>query len=398
MRTWTRCDWLKLAGLAWVALAVAFAVLAFFNPISHTVYPIYAPAARRWWAGEDIYVFLIDYYRYSPLFAILLTPLAVLPDCWGGSIWKAFNIGVYALGLATACRHLLPTRLTRDQRAAVWLLALPLSFHSMYNGQANLIMLGTILLGLSAAARERWNRAALWIALATLVKGYPLALALLLSALYLRQFALRYVLFLAAGLLLPFATQPPDTVAEQYASWFRHLTDSTTLMRERLRSIDYIFLQYRVPISPRTFLLMGFIGGAASLVVCLYWARRLPEARALLTRVYQLFAVWAVLFGPATETCSYVILGPAIAWAVVEAFAVPRNLARRVLLLASLFLMGPSVTDLVGQTLRQMAYDYAAQPVGAVLFLAHLLTQRTRSGAVASSAPPSGEAPARRAA
>ncbi len=377
MRTWPRCSWLMFAYLTWTILAIAFAVLAYFNPISHTVYPIYAPAARRWWLGEDIYVRLLDYYRYSPLFAILLTPLASLPDCWGGSIWKAFNIAVYALGLASAVCHLLPVRLSENQRAALWLLALPLSFHSMYNGQANLLMLGCVLFGLSAAARDLWNRAALWLALATLIKGYPLALALLLSALYLRQFALRYVLFLAAGLLLPFATQAPGLVLEQYASWYHHLTDSTSLMRERLRSIDYFFLCYNMPISPRTFMLLGLLGGVGTLGVCLLWARRLTEPRVLLTRVYLLFAAWVVLFGPATETCSYVIMGPAIAWAVVEAFHLPGNLPRRALLLGSLFLMGPSVTDLVGQTLRNLAYEYATQPLGAGLFVGLLLTQGT---------------------
>src|SRR5437763_16943452 len=153
MHTLMRRDWWTFACLGWLGLAVAFAILAFFHPYSHTVYPIYAPAARRWWLGEDIYVRLVDYYRYSPLFAILLTPLACLPDCGGGSIWKALNIAVYAVGLESACRHLLPVRLSRNQLAALWLLALPLSLHSMYNGQANLIMLGTALLGLSAAAR-----------------------------------------------------------------------------------------------------------------------------------------------------------------------------------------------------------------------------------------------------
>jgi hypothetical protein len=385
MWSWTRGNWLTLARLAWVALAVAFAVLAFFHPYSHTVYPIYAPASRRWWLGEDIYARLTEYYRYSPLFAILLTPLASLPDCWGGSIWKALNIAVYAIGLASACRHLLPVRPSRNQLAALWLLALPLSLHSMYNGQANLIMLGTTLLGLSAAARGHWNWAALWLALATLIKGYPLALALLLSALYLRPFALRYALFLAAGLLLPFATQPPNVVAEQYASWYRHLTDSTMIMRERLRSIDYLFLCYKLPISPRTFMFLGVLGGAGALGVCLLWARRLTEPRALLTRVYLLFAVWVVLFGPATETCTYVILGPALGWAIVEAFHAPGALTRRSLLPCSLFLMGPSVTDLVGQTLRNLAYAYAAQPVGALLFVVLLLTQGTPRGAPAAA-------------
>jgi hypothetical protein len=398
MRTRVWGNWLLLACLVWAGLAVGFAVVAFFHPYSHTVYPIYAPASRRWWLGADIYVPLVDYYRYSPLFAILLTPLACLPDCWGGSLWKALNIAVYAAGLASACRHLLPVRLSRNQLGSLWLLALPLSFHSMYNGQANLIMLGTTLLGLSAAARGLWNRAALWLALATLIKGYPLALALLLSALYLRQFAPRYTLFLAAGLLLPFATQPPAIVAEQYASWYRHLTDSTTLMRERLRSIDYVFLRYQVPISPRTFMLLGALGGAGALGVCLLWARRLSEPRALLTRVYMLFAVWVVLFGPATETCTYVILGPAIGWAIVEAFHAPGGLTRRALLLCSLFLMGPSVTDLVGQTLRNLAYEYAAQPVGALLFLALLVTQTSQMHDTAAGTDSAKMRPTRRAA
>src|SRR5262249_60653489 len=136
------CSWRPLPGLAAVALALGFAVLAFFNPSSHTVYPISAPAARRWWLGEDIYVRLVDYYRYSPLFAILLTPLASLPDCWGGSVWKALNIGVYALGLAAACRHPLPPRLSRNQLPAPWPPAPPPSFHRMYTGQADPTQLG----------------------------------------------------------------------------------------------------------------------------------------------------------------------------------------------------------------------------------------------------------------
>src|SRR5262249_35769321 len=150
----------------------------------------------------------------------------------------------------------------------------------------------------------------------------------------------------------PFATQPPGVVAEQYVSWWRHLGESATLMRERLRSLDHLLAAYRFPISPRTYNLLEVVGGAGVLGVCLAWARRLGDPRALLTRVSLLFAAWVGLLGPATETCTFVILGPAIGWAVVEAFAGKANLGRRALLLASLFLMGPSVTDLVGPTLR----------------------------------------------
>ena len=47
-----------------------------------------------------------------------------------------------------------------------------------------------------------------------------------------------------------------ETACGQYASWSRHLTESTGLARERLRSIDYLLARYRSPISPHTFALL----------------------------------------------------------------------------------------------------------------------------------------------
>ena len=55
---------------------------------------------------------------------------------------------------------------------------------------------------------REWTRQGKRYALATLIKGYPLALALLLAGLYPRRFPLRYLAALAAGLLLPFAREP----------------------------------------------------------------------------------------------------------------------------------------------------------------------------------------------
>ncbi len=103
----------------------------------------------------------------------------------------------------------------------------------MYIGQANMMMLGAILLSLGAAAEGRWNRSAAWLAWATLIKGYPLALAMLLAALWPKRFPFRFAASLVIGLLLPFLAQQPSLVAMQYASWFTHLRDSTGILHER---------------------------------------------------------------------------------------------------------------------------------------------------------------------
>src|SRR5262249_37388359 len=182
-------DWTGVVIVVWVGLVLGLAVFSYLFPWSHTVYDIYARSARRWWNGEDLYAALgTDYFRYSPSFAIALTPFSLFPDSWGGALWRVFSCSIYAAGLWAWIGRVLPLTLTRAQIGAFFLLVLPVSAHSMYNGQANLVMLGVVLFALAALVQEKRNQAAGWMALAVLIKGYPLALALLLGIRYLRGF------------------------------------------------------------------------------------------------------------------------------------------------------------------------------------------------------------------
>jgi hypothetical protein len=373
MPRWVGWSWPRAAWGLWVGLLLGIAVHSFCFPRGHTVYDIYAPAAHRWWAGEDLYAPTSEYYRYSPLFAIAVTPFSLLPDGLGNSLWKVFSAAIFAAGLGAFARRLVPASLRPSQVAGLFMLALPLALHSLYIGQANLLMLGTALLGLADAARGRWNRAAVWLALATLIKGYPLALALLLVGLYPARFAPRFLAALAAGLLVPFLTQWPGVVAGQYASWFHHLRDSTEIMRERLRSLDHLFGLVGHPLPARWFTALEVVAGAVVLGLCRLHARRTPDPRARLTQVAILYSVWVVLFGPATESCTYVVMAPAIAWALVDVWRRPTRKFTRLVLVAGLLLMGPAVTDLFGPAVRNFANEHGSQPVGALLFVPYAL-------------------------
>lgn len=365
-----RLDWFKVCLVIWGGLLAALAVYAFLYPRAHTVYDIYAPAARKWWAGQDMYALDVEYYRYSPICAVLLSPLAFLPDSWGGMLWKTLNTLVYLAGLLAWARQVVPKTLDRQRIAAVLLLALPVSLHSLYIGQANLLMVGALLLGLAAIERGAWNRAAAWLAVATLIKGYPLALGLLLCVLYPKRLPLRLAAALALGLVLPFAFQWPDTVMFQYERWIAHLGDSTVQMRERLRSFDHLMLLLGRPISAETFARLGVASGVFVLAMCLVQRWRSANLREQLTRTYLLFSVWAVLFGPATETCTYVVLAPSLAWAIVDATGV-----RRIFLIGLLLMAEPLVTDLFGSAVRNFANTHGCQPIGALLFAGYLLME-----------------------
>jgi hypothetical protein len=328
-------------------------------------------------------------YRYGPLFAVAVSPFALLPADWGNAAWKIFNCAFYALALGIAGTRLLPRLLSRNQMAALFLLAVSVSLESMQNGQATLIMLGAILLGLTAAAEDRWNLAALCLGMATLIKGYPLALGLVLAVLYPQRFSVRYVAAITLGLALPFALQAPSEALAQTATWIRHLTTSTGVTRGEIsRSFDSLFDIYGNGIENRTFLVLEVLAGAAVLGLSLWQARQTTDRRVVLTRVYVLFAIWVVLFGPATESCTYVIVAPAIAWALVEAFDRESSWTIRVLLIASLSLMGPLITDLPGRAVREFATAHGSQPLGALLLLGCVLAPARQRFAVSPPSSP----------
>jgi hypothetical protein len=408
-----RRGWLGFAVCVWTGLLLGLAVFGYCYPWSHTVYNIYAKAGRNWWAGQDLYADEeTAYFRYSPLFAVGMTPFAVLSDNWGNAVWRVFNGLVYVAGLWVWARRVLsptpPTPFARVQgRAetglgrslprvqgrrelpAIWtraklgaflLLALPVSLSSLYNGQANLLMLGAILLALAAAAGQRWNRAAGWLAAATLIKGYPIALAMLVIALFPRRLGLRYALALIIGLALPFAFQRPAIVASQYASWWAHLQDSTVIMRERLRTVEHLFALYGHALAPRTVLAFQVLGGGLVLALCLFHAWQVPNLRSCLNVTFLLFCLWTALLGPATESCTYAVMGPAVAWALVDVWSRPTRVTTRMLVAGCLLLMGPATTDMVGLTLRNFANTHGSQPIGALLFLAFLLPQVGKLG------------------
>ena len=389
----------RAALVAWTAVVGGIALHALAYPHLHTVFPTYAEAARSGWACRDLYPGpLTNEYRYSPLFAILVSPFAVLPEALGNALWKVFGCGALAYGLRAFFRSVGPGSPDPRQTATLFLLALPTALISMYNGQANLVMLAAILLGLEAVARERWNAAAFWLAAAVLVKGYPLALALLLAALFPRRLAWRLPAAVGLGLLLPLALPPPAFALRQLALWTTQLRDTSSVRKAGYRSFDSLWNLYAPPLPARVCLALGIVTGALVFLLCLRDARRHVSRRQLLLRTLQLFSVWVVLFGPAAEAATYVIVGPGLAWALFEAFTAPSGPLPRGLLVTSFLLMGPLATDLLGPAVRQFVVGHGGLPLGALLYLGVLVWRPPAPSPgcppLQGSMPPSQELPA----
>src|SRR6202042_484887 len=99
-------------------------------------------------------------------------------------VWRSMNFGVYVGGLWYCCRVGLPRVLSMNQRAALFLLVLPLSIGSLNNAQSNPLVIGLLLIAIATVLEQLWFLSAIAIALATFFKLYPVVLGLLLVVNY----------------------------------------------------------------------------------------------------------------------------------------------------------------------------------------------------------------------
>lgn len=320
--------WGKVAIAGWLLVLCVISVrLTFAAPRSANVYQTFVNASQYWLEGHDLYCQIaadghLDDYRYSPSVAVLLVPLSLLPDRVGGILWRWLSAAILLGALAWFCRSAVDRPLSPNQRAALFLLILPLCAGNLNNGQSNPLLLGLLLASVAACADCRWNIAAACLTIACLLKVYPIALGLLLVVVYPRQLGWRLTLGLAGGFLLPFLTQRPLYVIEQYGQWIDYLghTDRQRLSVEgAYRDFRLLCRVWLVPIDGLTYAIVQLASAAAMAALCLYgrlagW----PPGR-LLPLLLGLACCWMTLFGVASESATYMLIAPSIAWAILQA-------------------------------------------------------------------------------
>jgi len=315
--------WQTWALIVWTGSMLVVSARVALLPASRTVYLAYVEAGRHWRTGDDLYL-VNGGYRYSPPVTVLFAALSVLPDGLAGIVWRALGTGVFLMSLAWWARWGLPQALTPAQRGALFLLTAPLTLSSLNNGQANLLLVGLLVLAVTACARQRWNLAAVCLTLACLLKGYPVAIALLLLTVYPRQLSWRLPPALLAGLALPFLFQDGSYIISQYKAWLGNLqSDDRTqwVFENSYRDLWLLIRRWGVPLSHDGYVIVQVAAGAALAIVCLAARRAGWEPRRLLTTLLGLGACWMMLLGPATESSTYALLAPSMAWALVEGYS-----------------------------------------------------------------------------
>jgi hypothetical protein len=370
---------LRWALAAWLVVLTAVCIRVVYQGGRNSVVPVFLEGGRNWAAGAPIYGEPkpgLDHFRYSPAVAAYFAPWSLLPP-WAAEVaCRTVALAAFIGGIAVWSRWWWGGR---SHLAAVLLLVAPLAVGNVNNGQFNPLIAGLACAAVGAFAGERWLWAAVAVTVATLLKGYPLSLGLLLTVIEPRRFGVPLGAVLAAGLALPFLCQEPSYVAEQYAACAeRNSTYDRTQIgpNQGYRDFQMLMGTLGAPIDLSTYRVIEVIAGAGCALAV--WAvNRRAGRRAAVWACGALAACWMTLFGPATESPTYVLAALTLAQLVVDASE--RSTLQRCLAYMAFALFAASMTTVwFPRWFHTRAQALGIQPAAALLLLLGVVVECRR--------------------
>jgi hypothetical protein len=360
---------------AWIAWAILFVIAAaiMINGSVRTVVPNYREAALHWIDGADLFDRLgVGGFTYLPQSALLFLPFALLPETVGEVLWRLLIIAVFAFGVR-AFGRLAGRAAGAELFPLLSLVSIPLAWSCARNGQTTLIMAGLMLFAVADIAAERWSRATLWLMLSMAFKPLSIVLILLAGALY-RPLRWRVPVGMAVLFLLPFLTQHPAYVLEQFRGFLENTTTAVHVGAvEKGWTTTFNALQVAgLDVPERVQTILRLLAAIGTLGLC-FLARRRHDADRAAVFLYSLAAAYLMLFSPRTENNTYAMFGPVVGVFLARAFLVEARPVHGALLSAAVLLMVAGRK--VEQFLTPAAGTSWVSPLLAVCITAYLLVR-----------------------
>jgi len=139
-----------------------------------------------------------------------------------------------------------------------------------------------------------------------------------------RRFAPRLFLTVAVGFALPFGLQSPEYVSQQFADWFDRVRadDRTDQPMERgYHDFQKLLRRWGEPTPLAAYRGMEVLAGCVAAGLVYASRRQSRDHRVQLCAGLGL--IWCSLFGPATESATYMLLAPVAAQAVIAVTGQP---------------------------------------------------------------------------
>jgi glycosyl transferase family 87 len=358
----------------WLVLVAVVCLRVYARPGLHSVFTTYRAAGEAWIQQAEIYARTARTFLYSPLVAALYSPFALISQNLSEVLWRLLLGLAVPLALWFNARNLFG--FSERNLSRLFLLILPLVLSSLNHGQANIIVLVLFLISAGAASQSRWWTCAFCASFAVYWKIYPIAFALLLVIVLPKDLTVRMLLTLiglfGASLLL----QKPSYVLREYASWFGSLES------DRRRTLGYYgrwrdaYLLLRLTGIPISIIWWRIVQASAAIIaagICLLGTIRHWPRATLIFGAMSLAIVWMLLFGPATEAATYVLIAVPAAYLMIFGWSNTSHPALRIT--SVITYLGFVSADILNSWVRYKGNVYlvhAIQPCFALCFCAAL--------------------------
>lgn len=149
----------RAAGAVYGVLLAEVAVLVWFALSFHAVdFTVYRWGGAAVTHGTRLYLRRPGpgYFTYPPLAAAGFAPLTLVPVAWGQVLWELVSVAALAVALGAVLKlaGIRPTRTEVAAATAVSLLLEPV-YHTLFNGQVNLILLALVAVDVWRVSRGR---------------------------------------------------------------------------------------------------------------------------------------------------------------------------------------------------------------------------------------------------
>src|SRR6201987_4086588 len=263
-------------------------------------------------------------FVYSPTVAAFFAASTYVPFVVGNILWQLLNGVILLAGVRAVLKVNLFPGIDQRYSGIVYLLLVPLAIGNIDIGQANPLVAGLLLLAIAAVRAQRWNSAALCVAIAKLFKLYPITVGLLICLIAPKRFGCRLLIAILVLIAAPFLLNHWSYVWNQYHECIvKRMAENRQNWPIGKLPLDLWYILHwccGLPIAPIVYRLIQL--GTATILAsfCVIQTRRGWAIHRVLTGLLCLSSVWMTLCGPATESFTYVLLAAPITFALVQAF------------------------------------------------------------------------------
>ena len=365
-----------ILGLAILLLAAG---LAFTFKIAPKMpdFEVYWRAASRALAGEPLYRPEDGHwlFKYLPVFAIVIAPIALLPIQAAKAIWFIATLASLALLLRVSL--LLLPRLEKP----AWLLVLATLVvmgkfyaHELTLGQSNLLLAAAVAGAMLAMKRRREVLAGVLVVVAIVLKPYAVILLPWLLARRQRGSIASAAIGIAIALLLPIAWYGVEPAVRLHLDWWRTVVTSIEPNLLNADNVSWVAMYSRWfgPGLSARWLAAGTTLAAVALVIDVYRRRQaiafpeLVEGGLLLTLI--------PFLSPQGWDYTLLMATPAVVCLLNYERELPGVL--RICAIAALAVVGLAIYDVLGRTLYAAFMNQSGITIAFLVILASVITLR----------------------